>query len=63
MPQRVEERMMSSVADWTRRHKNLAALEARAALGLAERLVDGPFTRRASLWLDALLVLSEADGA
>ena len=54
---------MGSVADWTRRHKNLTALEARAALGLAEHLVDGPWTRRASLWLDTLLVLSETDGA
>lgn len=54
---------MSSVADWTRRHKNLAALEARAALGLAECLADGPWAWRASLWLDVLILLSEADGA
>jgi len=54
---------MGSVADWTRRHKNLTALEARAALGLAEHLVERPWTRRASLWLDTLLVLAEGDGA
>jgi hypothetical protein len=41
------------------RHNHLVP-EAHAALALAELLVDRPWTRRGSLWLDAMRILVES---
>lgn len=53
--------MRESVAHALLKRKSPVALEARAALRLAELMLDRPWTRRASRWIDLLLVLTEGD--